>query len=90
LDLEYIRTASVLLDARIVLCTTLRLMGFPGRRLVRLMGVARHPRLPEHGAEAPAKKGEPATYRKALDSEVPSGNGVCKSAPHKANGVPTA
>ncbi len=90
LDLEYIRTASFLLDARIVLCTTLRLMGFPGRRLVRLMGVARHPRLPEHAAEAPAKKGEPSTYHKVLDSEVASGNGVCKSAPHKANGVPTA
>ncbi len=98
LDLEYIRIAGLLLDARIVVCTSLRLLGFPGRRVARLLGVRRHPRLPEPApetasetaSETPSEKGSPATYRKALGTEVHSGNGSCGSKSRKKDGIPAA
>jgi len=41
LDREYIRSAGPLLDARIVLCTLLRLVGLRGGRAVALLGLSR-------------------------------------------------
>jgi len=41
LDREYIRSAEPLLDARIALCTLLRLMGLRGGRAVTLLGLSR-------------------------------------------------
>ena len=41
LDLEYIRTASLLLDVRMFLCTLLRMLGLRGDRAMRLMAVNR-------------------------------------------------
>src|SRR5688500_3278964 len=41
LDLEYIRTASLLLDVRMFLCTLLRMLGLRGDRAMRLMRVNR-------------------------------------------------
>jgi lipopolysaccharide/colanic/teichoic acid biosynthesis glycosyltransferase len=41
LDQEYIQTASLLLDIRIILCTLLRLVGLRGGRAVSLLGLKR-------------------------------------------------
>jgi lipopolysaccharide/colanic/teichoic acid biosynthesis glycosyltransferase len=41
LDHEYIETGSLLLDARILCCTLLRMLGLRGERAMRLMGLER-------------------------------------------------
>ena len=46
LDLEYIRAAGLLLDARIALCTLLRMFGLRGGRAVSLLGLVRVVELP--------------------------------------------
>ena len=46
LDQEYIRCAGPLFDARIVLCTALRVFGLRGGRAVSLMGLSRTVELP--------------------------------------------
>jgi lipopolysaccharide/colanic/teichoic acid biosynthesis glycosyltransferase len=46
LDLEYIHTASLVLDLRIILCTLLRLVGLRGGRAVSLLGLKRIVTLP--------------------------------------------
>jgi lipopolysaccharide/colanic/teichoic acid biosynthesis glycosyltransferase len=51
LDQEYIHTASLLLDLRIILCTLLRLIGMRGGRAVSLLGLKRAVVLPP--AEGP-------------------------------------
>lgn len=51
LDQEYIHTASMLLDSRIILCTLLRLIGLRGGRAVSLLGLKRVVVLPP--AEGP-------------------------------------
>jgi lipopolysaccharide/colanic/teichoic acid biosynthesis glycosyltransferase len=47
LDLEYIHAAGPLLDARIALCTLLRLIGLRGGRAVTLLGLTRVIQLPD-------------------------------------------
>ena len=39
LDLEYIRTADVWLDSRILACTLVRFLGYRGLGLARLLGI---------------------------------------------------
>jgi lipopolysaccharide/colanic/teichoic acid biosynthesis glycosyltransferase len=51
LDLEYIRTGSPFLDARVLMCTCFRVTGVSSARLVALMGLRRHPSNP-----APARE----------------------------------
>jgi lipopolysaccharide/colanic/teichoic acid biosynthesis glycosyltransferase len=51
LDREYIQTAGPLLDARIALCTLLRLVGLRGGRAVALLGLTRVVELPEPGED---------------------------------------
>lgn len=79
-DLEYIRTASLAMDLRILLCTALRLMGFPGMRVAEFLGLVRVPRIPEWMIPEPAASevsgnGAPATYGLKLRSLVHAGNG---------------
>jgi lipopolysaccharide/colanic/teichoic acid biosynthesis glycosyltransferase len=50
LDQEYIQTAGLLLDLRIVLCTLLRLAGLRGGQGVQLLGLRREVTLPEPDA----------------------------------------
>jgi lipopolysaccharide/colanic/teichoic acid biosynthesis glycosyltransferase len=52
LDCEYMQCAGLLLDARIVLCTLLRLIGLRGGRAVSLLGLTRSVELP--GSETAA------------------------------------
>jgi lipopolysaccharide/colanic/teichoic acid biosynthesis glycosyltransferase len=55
LDCEYIRSASLLLDLRLVACTALRVVGLRGGRAVALLGLHREVRLPAVDTEpAPA------------------------------------
>lgn len=44
LDLEYIRTANLWMDLRIVLCTAVRLVGIKGLTMAGLLGLRRKPR----------------------------------------------
>ena len=46
LDQEYIHTAGLLLDVRIVFCTALRVLGLRGGRAVSLLGLSRIVELP--------------------------------------------
>jgi hypothetical protein len=55
LDLEYIRTANVSLDVRILLCTAMRMMGIRHGRAVKLFGLKRSTGL--GGGHAPADQG---------------------------------
>ena len=48
LDLEYIATASLRLDAKIFFCTALKLVGIPGMRVARLIHLDRYPEIPSH------------------------------------------
>jgi lipopolysaccharide/colanic/teichoic acid biosynthesis glycosyltransferase len=65
LDSEYIRTAGLSFDLRILVCTLLRTVGLRGGRSVRLMGLERTVKLPS--CAAPGGDGtcaEPATPRR--------------------------
>jgi len=46
LDLEYIERGNIWLDARIFLCTALKLVGLPGLKIARWLGLTRTPRIP--------------------------------------------
>jgi hypothetical protein len=50
LDCEYISTAGLQLDLRIILCTILRVFGLRGGRSVRLLGLQRTVRLSANAA----------------------------------------
>jgi len=59
LDLEYINTASFLLDLRMFLCTLLRLVGIKGETAMRLMWLTRSVHLPEiHESNIPSATAE--------------------------------
>lgn len=47
LDCEYITTAGLLMDVRLILCTVFRVFGLRGGRSVRLLGLQREVELPE-------------------------------------------
>lgn len=85
LDCQYIRTASLWLDLRILLCTALRVVWIKGPRVTRLLGLERTailPPIPESAPQAPpavslaalAQRGRPACEEHQEQS--PGGNGT--------------
>jgi len=68
LDLEYIRSASIWLDLRLLLCTQLRLVGLTGDRAARLMKLDRRVALP--GEAAGTESNAAAARRGATPEEV--------------------
>src|SRR5262245_13780281 len=70
LDCEYIQTAGLLLDLRILVCTLLRTIGLRGGRSVRLMGLQRTVNLPPNTAVISRRVGaELATPRRIATAE---------------------
>lgn len=86
LDLDYIRTASLLLDLRILLCTSSRLFGLPGMRIAKLLGLVKIIRVPERMRRTEAGGDAPTTYSVRVASALHSANGKAVS---KKNGLPT-
>ncbi|WP_347244399.1 sugar transferase [Thermogutta sp.] len=71
LDLEYIERGNFWLDARIFLCTALKLVGLPGLRIARWLGLTRTVRVPDwmrHGAISDTNI--PKTYTDAVSHSV--------------------
>lgn len=66
LDLEYIRTAGPWLDARMMLCTCLRLFGCSGEHAMRLMRVQRY--VPQAGDEPQDEPAEEEPQNAAASS----------------------
>jgi len=78
LDQEYIQTANLMLDARIILCTVLRVLGLRGRRAASLLGLARV-------VELPAKQTPESEPRRKPESADLSLRGpVCSPDEHSA------
>jgi lipopolysaccharide/colanic/teichoic acid biosynthesis glycosyltransferase len=83
LDCEYIRTASLWLDLRILLCTALRVVWIKGPRVTRLLGLERTailPPAPENASAPPAvslaalaQRSRTAPQRR--EAETADGNG---------------
>jgi len=61
LDLQYIRTASLSLDLRILLCTSSRLIGLPGLKIAQWLGLVSIPEVPERMMPR-ANNSAPTTY----------------------------
>ncbi|HOM16704.1 MAG TPA: sugar transferase [Thermoguttaceae bacterium] len=89
LDLEYIRTANWKLDLKILLCTAVRLFGFPGMWLARKLGLYREPAALESAMETakpeakPPASGAPTTFPAELLPKLVTlstgGNGARKA-----------
>lgn len=67
LDTQYIRTAGLLLDLRILLCTALRIIGIRGGKAVWLLALQRRVELPEGAAPIGGESGEPTTLAAMLE-----------------------
>jgi len=89
LDLEYIRDANLLLDLRILICTSLRLVGVPWVPVARALRLERDPAEPEVPVEESPEEGRPVTYREILAAKD-SGNGACKATSPKKDGITAA
>ena len=71
LDQEYIQTASLLLDIRIILCTLLRLIGLRGGRAVSLLGLKRVVVLPPaEGPQDVVPVASPVNTRTSIEVRV--------------------
>ncbi|MEN6492889.1 MAG: sugar transferase [Thermoguttaceae bacterium] len=62
LDVQYIRTASLSLDLRILLCTSLRLIGLPGLKIAQWLGLVSVPEIPGRMMRPAVNNGAPTTY----------------------------
>lgn len=90
LDLEYIGNASLKMDLRICVCTTMQIIGLPARWGTRLVKLERHPAIPDYLRPEHVLEGEPSTFCATLGSVPPSGNGAGKAGVPKTGSVPTA
>jgi len=74
LDLEYIKTAGVLLDVRMFLCTSVRLLGLPGALAMHTFGLHRHVVVPRsYVAPARGWNGAAATDDSPVTPETIAG-----------------
>ncbi len=90
LDLDYVRNACLTLDLRILLCTSLRMVGMPGERAMRLMRLRRHVDLERRPSD---RLGMPAIQeaRCATSLVVENGNGHSNGNGHNnGNGATTS
>jgi lipopolysaccharide/colanic/teichoic acid biosynthesis glycosyltransferase len=88
LDCEYIKTAGILLDVRILLCTALRMFGLRGGASVRLLGLERKVELPDAAPEMSAgQTGGPTTLHEVLASSTEVPATIHFDAQHRANGI---
>jgi len=85
LDLEYIRTASLWLDLRILLCTLSRLVGLPGMRIAKLLGLVKTRRVPERMMRPAVGNDVPMTYSMRVAKENQGAHGKVEA---KANKLP--
>ena len=92
--MEYVSRATLWMDMRIVACTIVKLVGFPGERVVRWLKLDRSPVGPESLrseslAEEVRGEGVPVMYRAGMGRPTPaSGNGKSAAA-HAKDTVPT-
>lgn len=71
LDLEYIERGNIWLDARILLCTALKLVGLPGLKIARWLRLTRTVRIPDWmRTEATHVANLPKTYTDAVSHSV--------------------
>jgi lipopolysaccharide/colanic/teichoic acid biosynthesis glycosyltransferase len=87
LDLEYIRTATPIMDLRIMVCTAARLFGLPGLRIAHWLGLERAPQIPGYMIRESSGNGVPATYGVRLNTASHAGPGKVAS---KKGGIPAA
>lgn len=71
LDLEYVRTANMLLDVRMLACTLLRMLGLRGDYAMRLMRLQRMVIIPMASAEAATMPGGQVTPATIVNSSLP-------------------
>ena len=74
LDLEYIKTAGLLLDARMFACTFLRMIGLPGVLAMKIMGLDRTPEIDDAGRSELAEHACPTPSTIVSPAENPSGS----------------
>ena len=92
LDLDYIREAGAWLDAKIFLCTALKLFGLPAMRAARWIHLDRRPEVPTSfyvRAESDDAEMCPSTYSDRADDERPAAPLRVAIARHPG-GVPAA
>lgn len=70
LDLQYIRTASLSLDLRILACTSSRLIGLPGLTIAQWLGLVSIPKVPKRMVHSAFNNGAPTTYCVRLGCDV--------------------
>ncbi|MBI1904249.1 MAG: sugar transferase [Planctomycetia bacterium] len=73
LDREYVEKGGFWLDVRILVCTFLRLLGIPGRRVKRILKLDRDPQVSDRDHVPPA---DPSLEFRAVGETLPSTNGV--------------
>ena len=79
LDSEYINNANLMMDLRIFFCTSLRIIGLPGKSCARVAGIARedveipeYMRYHEDGLQVSSSQKVETTIAKESDSSSPS------------------
>lgn len=72
LDLEYIEAGHFWLDMRILLCTGLKLIGFPGLKLAGWLGLIRNVQIPDWMKNGQQPPDRPLTFSEAIQHHIPS------------------
>lgn len=70
LDLEYIQNGNLWLDLRILLCTGLKMLGFPGLRIAALLRLTRTVRIPDWMKCSVPITQTPLTFEQAIKHRV--------------------
>lgn len=82
LDREYIESADLWLDLRIMLCTGLKMLGLPGLTVAKYLGLLRTCRIPPwmnaagNPAVAPATYGRAVQQLESVPRELPEGRSI--------------
>ena len=85
LDCQYIQTAGLLLDLRLILCTILRCFGLRGGRGVSLLGLNRRVVLPIESTPIGGLPGAPPATPNTIVQSTPAENAIDQSSPEDHN-----